>query len=1398
MTPSKRPPKTPRVTTGRFGTLAAFLPINATRTPFFRGRNSLIIIPALAFALALGLASTALAETVEKPTASTPAPLFAAHATLHGTLDPGKTGGPFEMDTYEFVYLQSATACKGTGEVKTAEGLSLGEGKEAVSQALEGLTPNTSYSVCLVAHNEAKTEESVSAKLTFKTAVAVKPEAPSTEPPTEVKGDTAIFAGIVNPNITAEVEPGAYEFLYKATATATQAECESVGASKAPASPAVYAGAGPEPFSEAVAGLTQDTEYVVCLAATNAGGRTVGPAVAFKTGTPETPATSPVQPLSGTTATLNGVLNPDHAGEAGTYEFLYAPAAEGCEGEHHRTTPQGTSTGVTPEPVSASLSKLLPGTEYTFCLRATNGSGETATSFPVTFTTTAVGLEDSPTVTQSEAEVSAEIGTDNAPTTYEVQYGTNNVAESSIPTPEATIEPSSAPVEVQQRLANLQPGKEYRFRFVANNGPGSVDGEERTFTTPSPAEAEASATEAACKAEHPAQPPRVPLSAVLPDCRAYELVSPVDTGGTDAADLIFSGRARAAVSGEAVTYVAAGTFGGATGATLADQYLSRREPGQDRWSTEAITPLQAPEAALEYQAYENAVFTPELEAGIAGTKAKLTETAPDLNGNFGLYRVSFGDPAAYQYVGSSGNTKLTFASGASTDLSHVVFGEDGGVQDEEIGTKAVSEWVNGSVMPVGVVNDGESISASVGGAIPQTQGGSYGYFKDAWRAVSANGSRVYFTSPAGEKNRFGLEPPGQLYLREHAEQLQSKLEHPEANATGTLNVGSASVSVEAIPGSASYASFVEGSTGVTLNPAGATGVFYAGQPVSGPGIPPAATVVKVSGTALTLSAPATASGTEVVITSTRADAFAVGQQINGYGLSPGTTVMAVVAPVVPGAPGTLTLSAPADVSASGVALQAGGECTEPEKACTVDVSAPQRSTSDTHGLQEPRYWGASVEGEKVFFTSKAELTEDADTGPMDNAANLYEYDSERPAAERLKDLTVDGEGDGAAVQGVVQISGDGSYVYFVANGVLTSKANANNETAKPGTCTSRASTGECNLYVSHEGGEPVFIATLAGADETDWNLVSSSYQDAGPAINTAVVSPSGGALAFISDRRLTGYDNEQAAPGECEDHNNQGEVVFTETGACREVFLYDAPTARTSCASCNPTGARPKGPASFGEPAKAVSSYRPRNLSEGGALFFDSSDALVPRAGDGQKNVYEYEDGQVHAISDVAGGFESFFIDASANGENVFFGSEDKLVSQDPGGNVAVYDARVGGGFSEPLSPPPCNNGDACKPPPAAQPSIYGAPASATFSGAGNPTPPAPLIVPPKVKTAAQLKAEKLAAALKTCRKKSNKKARTSCEASARKKYSPTKKKATKKKTKAKKSSIGTKNGRGI
>ena len=89
-----------------------------------------------------------------------------------------------------------------------------------------------------------------------------------------------------------------------------------------------------------------------------------------------------------------------------------------------------------------------------------------------------------------------------------------------------------------------------------------------------------------------------------------------------------------------------------------------------------------------------------------------------------------------------------------------------------------------------------------------------------------------------------------------------------------------------------------------------------------------------------------------------------------------------------------------------------------------------------------RFWTASSDGSKVFFTDENRLTSNSTAAP--GAPDLYEFDTE---TRRLTDLSEDrNAGAHADVQGVVGASEDGSYVYFVAGGALVSGA-------KPYKCT---------------------------------------------------------------------------------------------------------------------------------------------------------------------------------------------------------------------------------------------------------------------------------------------------------------------------------------------------------
>ena len=141
-------------------------------------------------------------------------------------------------------------------------------------------------------------------------------------------------------------------------------------------------------------------------------------------------------------------------------------------------------------------------------------------------------------------------------------------------------------------------------------------------------------------------------------------------------------------------------------------------------------------------------------------------------------------------------------------------------------------------------------------------------------------------------------------------------------------------------------------------------------------------------------------------------------------------------------------------------------------------------------------------------------------------------------------------------------------------------------------------------------------------------------------------------------------------------------------------------------------------------------------LTDAGQVFFETNEALVPSDTNGGRDVYEYEGGGAHLISSGTSSFESNLEGVSESGNDVFFRSNQQLVPQDnQEGQLVTYDARVAGGFAEPSSPPACTTADACRTPVSPQPSIYGAPASQTFSGLGN-------LAPPEVKPKAKPKAK--------------------------------------------------------
>lgn len=370
-----------------------------------------------------------------------------------------------------------------------------------------------------------------------------------------------------------------------------------------------------------------------------------------------------------------------------------------------------------------------------------------------------------------------------------------------------------------------------------------------------------------------------------------------------------------------------------------------------------------------------------------------------------------------------------------------------------------------------------------------------------------------------------------------------------------------------------------------------------------------------------------------------------------------------------------------------------GECLVPGDACTVPVSA---------GAAE--YWAATPEGKYAFYTE---------------GGSLWRFDVQTLTHEQLA-------GPSAEVQGVVGINEtgeEGAYLYSVANGVLGKGANP--EGREP-------VAGQPNLYLYREGeSEPTFIATLAAGDNGfRWNSQTVGDWQTNLGKRTAEVTPDGHSVGFLSTQPLTGYDN------------------LIEGSPVLEVFVYDEASGRIACASCTPDGEPPaSAPRSIyggrGETGVQVSSqptYMMHWISDdGNRVFFDSPQALVSQDITRRQDVYEWErNGEGSCRQDancvylLSGGDSedlSYFVGASATGDDVFFTHRGKLVSQLPDGEETdLYDARVEGGFPETsLS---CT-GTGCQGVPPAPP-IFATPSSVTFNGVGNFAQPSP--VPAKTK----------------------------------------------------------------
>ena len=355
------------------------------------------------------------------------------------------------------------------------------------------------------------------------------------------------------------------------------------------------------------------------------------------------------------------------------------------------------------------------------------------------------------------------------------------------------------------------------------------------------------ATPAAQAAECPNQPLREeqPHALALPDCRAYEQVSPVDKGGVDAKG--FPGQVQVSADGSRARFYSILPFPGAPSNKVGlPTYLSSRGGG-GTWSTASAMP-ESPTAAVA------GFFTEDLSEGVVWADETGPGGEPLANRTYFLHNIAAGTFSRLFAVNGGAEPRSWFALGGfSGDGSRLVFESGLDLLPGESREGHLNAYEFDSSRPaghqlslVGVLPAGEGGGAPAeGSVIGASAGANLGSFvrKPGYNpgVISQDGSRVFFTAePSGRvyarlegktsiaispgaAEFLGATPDGRYAFYIEAGDLyryDTETEQREAITTATIGSGD----------------LQSGSDEVT-NLTTSTGAFFVGQAISGAGIP---------------------------------------------------------------------------------------------------------------------------------------------------------------------------------------------------------------------------------------------------------------------------------------------------------------------------------------------------------------------------------------------------------------------------------------------------------------------------------------------------------------------------------------------------------------------------------
>jgi len=346
-----------------------------------------------------------------------------------------------------------------------------------------------------------------------------------------------------------------------------------------------------------------------------------------------------------------------------------------------------------------------------------------------------------------------------------------------------------APAQASLLVHGLTPGSAYRYRVVVENAlvAGLAGPEARLETRP--------ASPLASTARCPNAAYRRGQAAHLPDCRAYEMVSPVDKGGADIIAAINASANRAeldqaARGGGRVSYSAYRAFGDPASAPYASQYLASR--GAAGWQNRAISPPRGINILGTSNTLDSEfkAFTAELCGGVAlhDTDPPLAAAAPA--GFANLYRSELCGAAGYEALTTKApparepNDFLLELQGISADGTTAAYTANDALSANAPATNARLAYAGREganpkllcVLPGGAAVGAGGCSVGTSTNVKDDRSAAVA------SAVSGDGSRIYWSdAPAGQ---------GRLYVRENPFGAGAECSRAGAPCTLAVSAGS--------------------------------------------------------------------------------------------------------------------------------------------------------------------------------------------------------------------------------------------------------------------------------------------------------------------------------------------------------------------------------------------------------------------------------------------------------------------------------------------------------------------------------------------------------------------------------------------------------------------------------